>query len=319
MFKKKPSAPVGRIRNASGTIRRNAAVFSYHAANNRPGPPISRNRSMQQAAADDNDSSGAAQTRHKQRTGLVKRIPRVSLVVLVLVLLVLNTLLLGGPRIVLVQSDDPAQLYLRSQDTYRIAIDAELARSVLNHAKFTINTKRVTKELQQQFPELADIRVQVPLVGTKPAVYIQPAIPVLLMAAADGRVYALDTTGRALVATAQAPSLARLHLPTVSDQSGLPVTLGRIALPGSSVSFITEVVGQLKAKQLSVTDMTLPKGTSELDVRISGVQYTAKFNLQGKARVEAGTFLAVKQQLDKDHITPGSYIDARVEGRAYYK
>ncbi len=319
MFKKKPSTPVGRIRTASGTIRRNAAVFSYHAANNRPGQPVSRNRSMQQAADDHNDLSGAAKTRHKQRTSLLKRIPRASLVVIVLALLILNTLLLGGPRIVLVQSDDPAQLYLRSQDTYRAAIDAELARSVLNHAKFTINAKRITKELQQQFPELADIRIQIPLVGIKPSVYIQPAIPVLLMAAADGHVYALDTTGRALVATTQAPSLAHLHLPTVSDQSGLPVTLGRIALPGSSVSFITEVVGQLKTKQLPITDMTLPKGTSELDVRISGAQYNIKFNLQGKARVEAGTFLATKQQLDKDHITPSSYIDARIEGRAYYK
>jgi len=318
MFKKKQPAPQGRIRTASGTIRRNAAVFSYH-ANRPPAGAVSRGRSMQQAAAGDEASSGAAKTRRKQHTGLLRRVPRVSLVIGVLLLATLNTLLLGGPHLVLVQSDNPAQLYLRSQDTYRVAVDAELTKSVLSHAKFTINTGRITAELRRQFPELADIRVQVPLVGLRPSVYIQPAIPVLLVAATDGRVYALDTAGKALITTTQAPSLSRLRLPTVSDQSGLPVTLGRIALPSSSVSFVTEVVGQLKAKRLSVTDMVLPKGTSELDIRISGAPYLIKFNLRGNARVEVGTFLAVKQQLDKEHVTPAGYVDARVEGRAYYK
>jgi len=54
-------------------------------------------------------------------------------------------------------------------------------------------------------------------------------------------------------------------------------------------------------------------------VKVKGVPYNVKFNLMGDARAEAGTYLAVKQRLEAGHVTPGSYIDVRVDERAYYK
>jgi len=103
----------------------------------------------------------------------------------------------------------------------------------------------------------------------------------------------------------------------VSDQSGLQITPGHVVLDSSSVAFITEVAGQLKAQHLSAASMTLPSGGSELDVKVQGTPYVVKLNLRGSAREETGTYLAVKQQLGAKQA--GQYIDVRVAGRAYYK
>jgi len=65
--------------------------------------------------------------------------------------------------------------------------------------------------------------------------------------------------------------------------------------------------------------MTLPKGTSELDVHISGAAYLFKYNLRGDARAEAGAFMAVKASLESQHKTPEAYIDVRVDNKAYYR
>ncbi len=66
--------------------------------------------------------------------------------------------------------------------------------------------------------------------------------------------------------------------------------------------------------------MTLPVGTSELDVRLAGQPYSVKFNLEsGTARQQAGTFLATESKLKSQNVTPAEYIDVRVDGRAYYK
>jgi hypothetical protein len=177
----------------------------------------------------------------------------------------------------------------------------------------------VAAQLQHQFPELESVHVSLPVFGYQPVVHVQAAQPALIMSTTSGSSYILATSGRALVAPAQAPNVSGLGLPVVTDQSGLPIHAGSIALPGSTVSYITEVTGQLAAAHLTVASLTLPKATSELDVRLDGVAYSVKFNLMGQARVEAGAFLATKAQLEQKHINPASYVDVRVDGRAYFK
>ena len=99
----------------------------------------------------------------------------------------------------------------------------------------------------------------------------------------------------------------------------LPHVSAQFDIDAGNIDFITEVVGQLSAKSLKVVSMVLPGGASELDIRVEGAPYTVKFNLRGDARAEAGAFLAVKQHLERENKTPGSYIDVRVPNKAYYR
>lgn len=238
---------------------------------------------------------------------------------LLLVILAINSLVLSREPKVMSMADSQQQVFLRSPDIYQQAARASLARSLANTNKLTIDTTGIAQDLLRQFPELEHVSVVLPIIGRQPVVYIQPAHPAVLLKAGDGGIFMLDTTGRALINTREVPKVEKLGLPLVEDQSGLPVRLGRTALPSSNTLFITEVVGQLKAKKVDITGLTLPQGTSQLDARIAGLPYIVKFNLRGDARAEAGAYLATKQYLERDHKTPGSYIDVRVDNRVYYK
>jgi len=250
----------------------------------------------------------------------LQRTSRTILGIIIVLLLLANLLLSNQVRIVVVDSEMPgSKVFLRDQATYTHAIQDALSDSILNGNKVTINTEAVAQKMRRQFPELAAVTITLPLVGRQPVVYMQPATPKLILTTTAGSSFVLDSTGRALLTGNQIAALSSMHLPVVNDQSGLEVDVQSTVLPGSTVDFITEVIAQLKAKKLEITSLVLPAGTSEVHLKTTGAGYVTKFNLQGSAREEAGSFLATKQYLESQHKTPAEYIDVRVENRVYYR
>jgi hypothetical protein len=244
----------------------------------------------------------------------------VVFVVLVIALAFGNLVLTRNPEIVVHELSNGQQLLLRSQEAYQDAARDILAGSLANTNKLTINTGQIAKELRHKFPELAHVSVVLPVIGNQPTIHIQTAQPALVLASSRaGGVYLVDSSGRAIMEAAKVAAPVKEKLPAVQDQSGLPISVGSSALPSSNIDFITEVTGQLSAKGIKVSSMVLPPGGSELDIWIEGAPYFVKFNLRGDARVGAGAFLAVKQHLEREGKTPSSYIDVRVENKAYYR
>jgi hypothetical protein len=130
----------------------------------------------------------------------------------------------------------------------------------------------------------------------------------------------LDNNGKALIAASAIGGLDKLKLPTITDQSGLRINTGDIALSSSSITFIRTVVAELQARSVQIDSLTLPASAYELDVRPTGAGYYVKFNMhEPTSRQQSGTFLAVRQRLAAQSITPSQYIDVRLDGRAYYK
>ncbi len=281
-------------------------VFSYHA-----------NRAVRMSSmARDIEEPQRQEAPHPKRMLIwFRRLPTMAALLLIFVITVATLQLSSNVKVKIV--DTNTQVFLRSQSVYEAAAHNEF-KTFFNGNKLTVDTQSIAASLQRQFPELKAVSVTLPIVGNRPVVYIQPAIPRVILVARGGT-YLLDSSGRALVTGNQVPHLDMLHIPVVTDQSGLSVELGGLVLPQDTISFITEVAGQLTAKNLKITSLTLPAGTNELQARIDGVGYYVKFNLHGDAREEAGAYLAVKGYLDKNHKTPGEYVDVRVENRAYYK
>lgn len=318
MFRKnKQPANPGRQRPTVNIERPGSTVFSYHSAT-RAARPSTGNPTRDMKALQKEAKESSVAIRGTKHIDWKKRSPKLVIVVIA-VFLLLDTLFVGAQPHIVQDGDGRGRLFLRSAATYQQAASAFLNGSLLNHFKPTVNTASVAQKLNNEFPELSAVTVTVSLFGHEPTVHIQPATPALILSTLSGDSYVVDTNGLALIMTTQAPGVSGLHLPIVTDQSGLALSAGQLALPTTSTSFITEVVGQVQAARLTVSSLTLPKGTNELDLRVNGAPYYTKFNLEGNARVEAGTFLAVKQQLQKTNVTPSSYVDVRVEGRAYYK
>jgi len=231
---------------------------------------------------------------------------------------ILDILHLSATPKIIVLSNSSSGSFLQSTAVYQRAAGKLFASSILNANKITVNTDQVARQLQSQFPELSDVSITLPLVGHRPIVYVVPAMPGLFLTSAQSS-FVLDSSGKVL-APATATGLSAPHLPTVTDQSGLTAKVGASVLPSDSVNFIKAVVAELQLKGIQTKSLVLPASAYELDVYPEGVGYYVKFNLHSAdAMQQVGTYLALRQRLQSQNITPGAYIDVRVDGRAYYK
>lgn len=248
----------------------------------------------------------------RQRLGMF--IAGVALIVCVLYTLHLT----NEPKVVsLIPSTNG--YFLQSTGAYQAAAAKAFNASFFNNNKVTVNTVGIEHNLQHQFPELSEVSVTIPLMSHRPIIYIAPTTPSLILASPGGS-FVLDTNGKALIDTTRVADLEKLKLPMVTDQTGLHLQTGAVVLAGTEVTFIKTVVAELTAKGVAIESITLPAAAYELDVKPSGVGYFLKFNMhEHTARQQSGTFLAVRVRLASQGVTPASYIDVRLDGRAYYK
>lgn len=244
-----------------------------------------------------------------------------SFIVLALLLVVCAVSVLQvdtKPRVVIL--NDTEGYALHDTSAYQAAATNVLRGSFLNSNKITIDTNSVAEAVKQQFPEVADASIALPLVGHRPTLYIQLTQPTLILMTGSQSVV-VDSAGQALVTADNVRDLARFNLPTLVDQSHLRPQVGDVVLSSSTVAFIRTVLAQFAAAHVATQKLVLPSAAEELDVYPRGAAYYGKFNLhETNARQQVGTFLAVRQQLAKGKGTlPHSYIDVRIAGRAYYQ
>lgn len=303
--KKRPPIPE-RPRRPVQQVQR-SAVFSYHA-----------NRSQRDT---NNTTRDTQEVERVPRKGsafpILKQLPQLAMLLAVIVLGVLSLRLTDNAKVMPVEGS-PGEVFLRDESVY-VAAAKKYFDTPINSNKLTVDTAQISVGLKSQFPELQAVSISLPFIGNQPVVYVQPAVPKLILATSDNGVYVLDSNGRALLSGRQVPDLTKLAIPIVSDQSNIRLQVGRIALPGATVRFIDEVVFQLKAKNIAIESLTLPAGTNELHVKPKGVGYIVKYNLYGNAREEAGAHIALKTRLAKERKTPKEYVDVRVDNRVYYK
>jgi len=217
------------------------AVFSYHAA--RAQRTESAERDIFKADTD------MLMARRRKRLSFWRNARMAGVTITILLLFALDMTLSTTPKVV-VTGDSTSKLFLRPQSEYVAAAHQLLAGSLSNHNKLTVNTAAVSTALQRQFPELTAVSMSLPIVGGQPVIYMQPAVPRLVLRMQSSGGFVLDGSGRALIDAAHVSNLARLQLPEVTDQSTLAVHAGDAALPAADVSYITQFAAQLKLKVL---------------------------------------------------------------------
>lgn len=305
--RKQSKPPLGRQRIRSSQP---ATAFSYYG------------QARRTATISKNTGREPGREAVPQRPNVVKLLSeRIGLLILLIAIAagIINSLSLSSSVHIVALGGSSG--FLHDAATYQSAAGNILGNSIWNGNKLTINTQNISQELQKRFPELATVSITLPLIAHRPIVYIQPARPVLILTTANGS-YVIGENGVALLAATQLPSTNKLDLPMVTDQTGLVIKIGQLALTRDNVAFIQMVLAQLKASNISVASLSLPPAASELDVHVQGQPYSVKFNMHASlddAKQQAGTFIAVQHKLSSANITPGQYIDVRVDGRAYYQ
>lgn len=286
-------------------------TFSYYASRSTNETNVGRLLTQQEAP----------KRRRSQRARAIARRLPLAIAALAIVLAVLSQLDLSGkPKIVVVSSPggEGGKLFLRPQAEYEHAASELFGESLSNRNKLSVEASSIASKFKQQFPELNDVSVTLPVFGRRPVVNIQPSTPTMILAASNGK-FILDDNGRAMLNATHTASIDALHLPTVEDRSGVPVRAGQIVLPSNESSFVQTIIAQLRAKQVATGQVVLPAAASEVDVHIAGKPFFIKFNAQNAALQQAGTALATMHHLSARGTTPSQYIDVRIDGRAYYK
>lgn len=275
------------------------ATFSYHA-----------NRSASLALSQERNTAAAGRRRHFEWS----QVPTIISTVMIIVAVAYSTTLGSHARVSVI--DQNSATLLRPTTTYENAANSLLGSSIWNGSKLTIDTIKIGSQLQDQFPELTEASMTIPLLGRQPTLQLIAEQPVLLVNV-DGIDYYVSSSGRAIMRVQDATE--RPSVPRLVDQVGLSAKVGEQLLPRDTVTFTKEILRQMAAKQISVDQLILPAIPNELHVRVAGEPYYIKFATLGDARVQAGTYLAVASQLRDTRTTPKEYIDVRVDERAFYK
>ncbi len=220
------------------------------------------------------------------------------------------------PKVVIIGPQN--QPLLRQPADYQKIATQLLHKSLSNRTKVTINTPQLEQSLRHDFPELDMLHISLPITGSRPVITIHPSSPALVFTS-NLTTVGLDVNGKVLVNASRLSQSMKDSIPSVTDQSGIPLSLDKPVLSHESIAFIRSIYDQLHSKQIGIQSMVLPSTANQLQVHLADRPYYVKFNFLTDARQQVGSFLAVKQKLETDRVTPKEYIDVRVEERAYYK
>lgn len=236
----------------------------------------------------------------------------------VLVVLLIGLYLSSNAKVIIVQPNGYNYMP-HSFNQYQKIADNALNSSIYNHFKITISSADVDQQIEQAFPEINDVVITIPVVGSQPTVYIQLTKPALIYSTTRGN-YVLDDNGIVIAGVASFKPKDLTDLPVVDSSLNGQLKNGQLVLSALNVNFIQTISLGLKAKNIAINKMVLISGAEELDVYPANQQYFIKFNIhQTDALEQLGTYLATIANLNKQNITPKDYIDVRVEGRVYYK
>lgn len=277
------------------------SVFSYHS--NRSAPETARAR--YEVPAD-------------RRRGLerLKHTPTLIAGIVIVGTLLYASLLGNQPRVQVLASSSGQPLQ-RSDEIYADFVSKQLGGSVLNKSKLTFNAQPLVESLQKEFPEVDSAIVTLPLIGHRPIVRIAVASPSFVLATSQGAYYVSDK-GMPLVKVSDIANKPE-NIPTVTDETNLPIEAGKQVLPSDTVMFIAQLLAHLSSTKIAYESITLPLEANEVRVKPQGASYYIRLNALQDARTQVGTYLAVKNQLKESREQPKEYIDVRVEERAYYK
>ena len=207
---------------------------------------------------------------------------------------------------------------LRDQKVYQDAANIILNDSIFNKTKLTISTDKFEDQMKEEFPELGVVSMTIPIMGRSPLVELVSDNPKLLITSQDG-VFVLNQNGKAIARLKDVPGVSSLNLPTVNDDTNIPIKVGKGVLSTKDVTFITSLIYQLNAKGITVSNIKLPKEAAEIRVEVVGQKYFVKFSLMSDPRIAAGQFIAIYNKLRAEQGVVKEYIDARVEEKIFYK
>ena len=205
---------------------------------------------------------------------------------------------------------------------YKAVSDALMRESILSRTKLTMRTDRFADKFLAEFPEVGAVEVRLQVFDDRPSVTVIPRTPRYVLE--DGR-----RGGESLLVDERGIAMARFDgrlklddLVIINDFVADDDELGAQVLPLDTIAFIEGLLYQM-IQQYDVDEsaivVALPALANEVHLQLPDDDFIGKFDVTKPVREQAGVFIATRNSLAEEDITPDEYIDARVEGRAFYR
>jgi cell division septal protein FtsQ len=193
-------------------------------------------------------------------------------------------------------------------------VDEYLQQRPLERLSFMLDQQRLTRYVQSKAPEVAALSISGDNMFARHSVSVTERQP-LAQWKLGNDIYVVDAEGVAYQETA----INTAGLIQVKDETGLPLASQKVA-SRNTMQFIGRVVSQLQAQGAGkVAEIILPAGQlKEIDVVMENRPYRIKLHTDRAPVGQATDVLRALQHLDSQGTTP-AYIDARVEGKAFYR
>lgn len=196
---------------------------------------------------------------------------------------------------------------------YQVAIDSYLSSHPNERFVFSLRGEALLEAVQKQYPEVRAITVDVQPWLRPAFVRVDLRIPIASWTIGSTKYY-IDGGGVAFQENYRAePTLI------VEDETGINPNDTAAVASERMIRYIGRLVALLKQNGLTVERLILPPATSrEVDVRLSGISYTIKTDLDRDPAGQAADVAQAVGYLGRKGITP-SYADVRVSSKLYYK
>ncbi len=193
---------------------------------------------------------------------------------------------------------------------------ANLFGQFKNRNKLTFDEQAVANGLQKRFPEISDVKIELPFFSEQATIRLTVAQPSFQLNS-HGAAYVVSANG---IITARVTNLPQFRkLPAVIDQSGFKAAVGQPVLSTGDVAFIDSVIAECRHAKVPIASLILPATPQELDLRTADQSYFVKFYLGGDVLDETGQFFAARQHFQQTGQPPSQYLDVRVSGKIFYK
>ncbi|MEO5691037.1 MAG: hypothetical protein ABIQ64_02520 [Candidatus Saccharimonadales bacterium] len=193
-------------------------------------------------------------------------------------------------------------------------VEAYLNAHPIERLPFMLNTAQLSSFVLKQAPEVSTIYITGDGLFMKHLVSVTERIPVAQWTLGQD-VYYVDAEGVAY----QHKGLTTQGLVQVKDETGLPLASQRVA-SRQTMQFIGKVVATIQSSTSErVAEVILPAGQlKQIDIILESRPYRIKLHSDRAPAGQAADVLAILRHLDQQSVQP-QYVDARVEGKAFYR
>lgn len=178
---------------------------------------------------------------------------------------------------------------------------------------FNLRANQLNDQIIRQHPEVKQVTIH----GLSPGIFdvsVEFRQPLLSWRSGGKQLY-VDSQGVAFE-----KNLFASPAVTVDDQSGIKLDNTNLVASGRFISFLGQLVSQVNAGGVDdVSKVIIPTGTTrEVDIVLKNRTYPIKTHIDRDPRVQAHDVVAAVRYIEGRGVKP-EYIDARVEGKAFYR